>query len=657
MRNASAFTLAATALALLAGLLPGATARAQSAADLELRGALEAAARGQPVPPQMRNHPAAGWIEYAQLRRGLDTLPSAQAADFLQRYQGQAVAAAFREDWLRALHKRQDWAGIRAAWSPDIGNTALRCIELDARSRLGAADAAWDEAVAAIWRSSGDSLPDACDAPFAALDARGALTPALRWERLELAAAAWNPGVMRAAAAGLPAEERALAEDYAAFVQAPHARALQWPKTPRSRLVASHGLAKFGKASPDAAEAQLPGYAAALGFDEAERGRVLHQIALWTVASYLPDSARRLALVPLAAYDDRLHEWQVREGLARSDWRAALAAIERMPQAQREDPRWTYFEARLHELLGAPERARPLYARAARSPTFHGFLAADRLGAPYALCPMTLDIDASSRARVANTPEIVRAMALLRADRPGWATREWNAALEKFDDRQRRIAVQVAQDNGWFDRAIFGLGRQPEESRLYALRFPLHHDELIRTEARRNGLDPAWIAAEIRAESTFNPRARSPADARGLMQVLPATGAAVARRLGLPWGGAESLYDPATSIRLGSAYLREMKEKYGLPYVAIAAYNAGPAPVQRWQAQRAGMDADFWIETISYRETREYVARVLAFSVIYDWRLHGAAVPVSERMQGRVDAARKPFACPDAAAAAGDEAA
>ena len=82
-------------------------------------------------------------------------------------------------------------------------------------------------------------------------------------------------------------------------------------------------------------------------------------------------------------------------------------------------------------------------------------------------------------------------------------------------------------------RAVFGLlnvdGTQhPEERNLYLLRFPLHHDDSIRRESARNNLDPAWVAAEIRAESVFDPKARSSADARGLMQVLPGTGAGVA---------------------------------------------------------------------------------------------------------------------------------
>src|SRR5690606_41601463 len=120
----------------------------------------------------------------------------------------------------------------------------------------------------------------------------------------------------------------------------------------------------------------------------------------------------------------------------------------------------------------------------------------------------------------------------------------------------------------------------------------------------------------VRAESTFNASARRPAVARGLMRVLPATGAAAARRLGLPWSGAQGLYDPATNIAIGTAYLREKEAMYGKPYVAIAAYNAGPTPTSRWLSQRPQMDPDLWIETISYRETREYLARIPPFRVL-----------------------------------------
>ncbi len=238
------------------------------------------------------------------------------------------------------------------------------------------------------------------------------------------------------------------------------------------------------------------------------------------------------------------------------------------------------------------------------------------------LCPWDPKDSAQARAAVARDPALVRALELFRLDRAGWAALEWNDALSRFDDTQRRLAVEVASEAGWFDRAVYGLGKRPEEQRLYELRFPLHHGESIRREAARNALDPAWVAAEIRAESVFNPNARSPANAMGLMQVLPGTGAGVAKRIGLAgYTGATSLYDPEINIAVGTAYLRQLLDKYsGQPYITIAAYNAGPTPAARWLGQRPSHDPDFWIETISYKETRDYVARVLAFSVIYDWR-------------------------------------
>ena len=641
--------LAAVSAAALALAVPTlSAARSLDAQRPQLRAALEATERGQPLPadPALDKHPLAGWLELARLRRDIDSLPTARAEDFLRRYQGQAVAGAFRAVWLPALARRQDWPALLANWKAS-DNPGLVCAQLNARQATGAADAQWVSEAQALWRGAGKALPDACDPVFAVLQAKGGLDAALRWERIEAAAAEQQPAVMRAAASGLPAAERALAEDYAAFVQAVHPRALEWPRTPRSRKIAAIGLARLAKNDPAAAEQQLPRYTQALQLGEAERGQVLYQIALWTVASYLPDSARRLNAVPESAYDERLHEWRAREAMARSDWAAALAAIRKMPPAQRNDSRWRWFEARMLEKTGKAGEADALLRAAASSPTFHGFLAADRLQQPYALCPWQPNDSGHARKAVANDPAIVRAMELFKLERSGWAVQEWNEALARFDDTQKRLAVEVARDNGWFDRAVFAL-KSPQELRLYELRFPLHHDAAIRREARRHAIDPAWVAAEIRAESTFNPKARSPANAMGLMQVIPATGAAVAKRLGLAgYTGAASLYDEDTNIAIGTAYLRELMDKYNSQtYITIAAYNAGPAPTARWLSQRPDFDPDIWIETISYKETREYVARILAFSVIYDWRLNGDAAALGQRMLGRLDGPRRKFACP-----------
>jgi len=623
--------------------------------DASLRSAFEAAALGRlddATRNQFAKHPLAGWLEYTALRRDFDSLPLERGTAFLTKYREQPVAATFRSEWLAALARRREWQAFLASWRDGIDDTALRCMQLNARLALGRTDASWTRDVQAVWRSSGRSLPDACDAAFATLHTQGGLSAGLRWERIDLAASEGQTGVMRGSAKGLSGDDAAWASRYAAYVEAADGSAAQWPKTPRSRLIASAALAKLAKSSPDRAETLLPGIANALGFNEAQRAAVLYQVALWTVASYLPDSARRLAAVPASAYDEKLHEWRVREALSRSDWSAALSAIRKMDTAQRNDSRWQYFAARTSELTGDAKGAQALYGKAAQAPDFHGFLAADRLQQPYALCPWTPRVTAMDKAAVARDHSLLRALQLFALDRKSWAVREWDDALSHFDDAQRRIAVEVAQDNGWFDRGVFGLvnvggQRNADELRLYQLRFPLHHDATIRRESARNNLDPAWVAAEIRAESVFDPNARSSADARGLMQVLPGTGAGVAAKIGVPWKGGESLYDADTNIVLGTAYLRQLMDKYGgKPYQVIAGYNAGPAPLNRWTSQRPTMDPDFWIETISYKETRDYVARVLAFSTIYDWRLNGDAVRVTDRMLGSTGGPRKQFTCP-----------
>ncbi len=619
--------------------------------DAVLKAAIDAASRGElddAARSSIRNHPAAAWADYARLRRDIDRITPDEADAFLRAHRDDAVGRSFREDWLAALSRRNDWPRFLATWQPTIQRASLRCMALNARQQTGQADAQWMQDVRRQWLS-GKSVSAECDPAFAAWQARGGLDDALRWQRIDLAIAEDQPALIHAIAQGLPEADRSLANAYAAAMTTGlDDAASQWPRTARSRAVATAALVATAKKSPANGEAALAKFAPMLALDDAQRGRVLYEIALQSAASYEPEGARRLAAVPEAAYDERLHGLRLREAMARSDGAGALAAIRRMPASMRNDTQYRYFEARLIELSGGdPAAARAQYSEAAKSPEFHGFLAADRIGVPYPLCPWPYAPTPALQAQVTAMPALQRAFALYRIGQRDWALREWNDALKGLDDAGRHIAIAQAQDSGWFDRAVFNLGRgNPEELRLYTLRFPLHHTDTIRREATRNDIDPAWIAAEIRAESIFDPQARSPANAMGLMQVLPATGQATAQKIGLPWRGPqETLFDPDSNIAIGSAYLREMHDKWGdLPH-AIAAYNAGPTPTTRWRTQRPDFDPDLWIETISYKETREYVARVLAFSVIYDWRMNGDALRVSDRIAGKQDAKRVQFAC------------
>jgi len=150
--------------------------------------------------------------------------------------------------------------------------------------------------------------------------------------------------------------------------------------------------------------------------------------------------------------------------------------------------------------------------------------------------------------------------------------------------------------------------------------YPLGFWEIVDREAARRAIDPLLVVALIRQESLFDREARSSANAIGLMQILPATGERLAVESGSPSFSAEQLYDPARNISLGTAYLQTLGERYGgnQPRM-LAAYNAGEAAVDKWQRRYPDVDDDEFVESISYRETRGYVKRVLQ-----NRRLYGA---------------------------------
>ena len=156
-------------------------------------------------------------------------------------------------------------------------------------------------------------------------------------------------------------------------------------------------------------------------------------------------------------------------------------------------------------------------------------------------------------------------------------------------------------------------------------------------------LEPALVNAIARQESNFDSEAVSGANARGLMQLLPATAAGVARRLGLPHQQGWLTTDPAHNLRLGSQYLADQLGRFGGNLaLAAAAYNAGPARVQEWLGTygtpgEGGMDVIDWIELIPFSETRNYVQRVVENVMVYrarDAATAGLAHPLKPWMAG-----------------------
>jgi soluble lytic murein transglycosylase len=159
-------------------------------------------------------------------------------------------------------------------------------------------------------------------------------------------------------------------------------------------------------------------------------------------------------------------------------------------------------------------------------------------------------------------------------------------------------------------------------SEVWRILFPLRYDSELRLAAEEEGVDPALVAALILQESSFDSGALSRAGARGLMQVMPATGRRIARDKGKRFRRA-ALHDPETSLDFGTHYLRQMSERFpGSVEKVLAAYNAGPHRVDAWTAARGELPAEDFIESIPFTETRAYVMIVLANREQYR-RLYG----------------------------------
>jgi soluble lytic murein transglycosylase len=147
---------------------------------------------------------------------------------------------------------------------------------------------------------------------------------------------------------------------------------------------------------------------------------------------------------------------------------------------------------------------------------------------------------------------------------------------------------------------------------LRRLLHPFAYSELVVAESLRRGVDPYLLAAVLREESRFDPRALSTASARGLAQFVAPTAVQLGRRLGLGEVTADDLYRPEISIALGAAHLRELRDLFGgAVEPAIASYNAGAPQARLWRDHCFTGDPAEYLTKVSFAETRAYLERVL----------------------------------------------
>jgi soluble lytic murein transglycosylase len=572
------------------------------------------------------------YYRYEHYRANRARIATAELAGFLERHADWGFAAGLRAAWLRTLGAHRRWQALvdQAVGTLD---TELRCYLAQANLQLGN-ETGLQQEVQSLW-AVGKSQPKACDPVFAWLQKQGAITPALAMERIRLAILAGNPRFAQYLARFLPDPDRAWVErwyrlDRARYRQLP--RASTWPDEPLTRMLASASVRRLARRDADESMRAFRGLEGHFSWTAEERGSLLHQIALRGAISRSDDAMAHMAAVPDAFVDEQLLEWWARLALVRADWTTVVKAVERMRPDSRSDGRWRYWLAFAKAELGETETAREIRQSLALETSYYGFLAADRLGRPYTICPLEPKVDPTEIEKLRRRPGFARSLELRAAGIDNWALSEWTLATRRLDSRGLRVAAALAREEGWHDRVIFALGDSGDR-RFYAWRFPVLWAATVEAEAARRQLDVAWVHGVMRSESALAETARSPAGALGLMQVTPATARRLARQHGLGYTGSDQLKVAEHNIRFGTAFMRELLDRFGQnPVLAVGAYNAGPETVESWLGARLVTDPSIWIETIPFFETRDYIPRVLAFTVIYDWRIHNPVTRLSSRM-------------------------
>ncbi|MDP2260246.1 MAG: lytic transglycosylase domain-containing protein [Caulobacter sp.] len=320
---------------------------------------------------------------------------------------------------------------------------------------------------------------------------------------------------------------------------------------------------------------------------------------------------------------------KLRNPQAAADHFARLAAAGTSPITQ---GRALYWQGRAAEALGDQAAAAVFYQRGGQHiTTFYGQLAAEKAGVKELVLDKDPVITPADRARFEGRELVQAARTLIETGNRD----TFKVFVLHIDDTlptAAEIALLVDMVRGYQDQDT--AMRAVRTAAQRGMHLPERGYPIMRLPFVQGAAEPAFVHSISRQESNFDPRAQSGVGARGMMQLMPATGASVARQIGEPYS-LERLFDPEFNMRLGARYLGDMITTFNGSYImAAAAYNAGPGRPARWVTEcgdprGGGTDPLDFIECIPFSETRNYVMRTTETMMVYRARLNGGSTPLS----------------------------
>ena len=568
--------------------------------------------------PTLQDYPLYPYLQYRLLAQDLDQEAGLAIKNFIQQYPTLPPAKSLQTRFVNVLAHRQDWQGI-LSFSPDEPKPVqARCNWYYAKWATGQQQTAFTGAKS-IWLR-GSALPADCDRLFSVWQASGQLSPITILERIRLAMKAGNDSLVNYLAKMLPADYQTTASALLALQQNPQTVttfAATLGPTDFTRMATSYAFARVAREDMDNARMMIPQLVKAQKMSQAEE-QDLKEAVVWRMmgADLTSEQARWRDAVVMNSESTALIERRVRLALSESDRRGLNTWIARLPPEAKEKDEWQYWQADLLIAQGRKEEAEEILRKLMQQRGFYPMVAAQRLGTDY---PLKIDDAPAADNSIVQGPEMARVRELMYWGMDNLARSEWANLIVSKTRTQQQMLAHYANQQDWWDLSVQATISAKMWDSLKE-RFPLAWRNLYQQYTEDKAIDPSYAMAISRQESAWNPKARSPVGASGLMQVMPATAAHTVKMYNIPgYVNSSQLLDPQTNIQIGTQYLEYVYQQFGQNRIfSSAAYNAGPGRVRSWRNNSGGkLDAVAFIETIPFSETRGYVKNVLAYDAYY----------------------------------------
>lgn len=583
---------------------------------------------------KLHNYPLVAYLEYDALRARLSTADKSEVRDFINKYEDYPFIYHLLSKWLNILAKRSQWDDFLAFYDGRSA-TRFKCLSITAKLKTGQMKKINQE-IKSLWLT-GYSQPKECDQPFEHfLSTYEDVTQSI-WLRIEKAFKARRPTLAIYLAKKLDEKDLQQVKLWEQAHRHPQ-DTLNQPKlfkdTPIHRKIMLHAVDRLARRESLEAKSHWDKMKTRFQFNESQRQAIDQRIALSSAYQHRPEAKKLLEKLPAQMKSDNAHLWLARIYLRDEDWIGLVKTINTMPHHLKKEAEWVYWHARAYEQSGHAVKAAQIYDQLTNRSSYYGFLAADRRNREYHIDNQQIGVQTpfNEAQLLDKSIHLLRARELFFLDRLVEARREWFQGIRKLNQAEIKQAASMASNWKWYDNAIKTVAKTSHRND-YDLRFPMPYRQQVMDNVTKHELDPSIIYGVIRRESLFDPLAKSRVGALGLMQLMPYTARHVAKSLGLKRPKQSEILQVDNNIKLGTTYFRTVLNQFdnNVP-LAAAAYNAGPKNVRKWLPEDEALAADLWVETVPFKETRNYIQAVLAYATIFDKHLD-RDVDISSRME------------------------